>query len=118
MLTYDHNAVLPMEVIVRSARRALQNELHPAGYTEAMIAELEELDEVRLSALDCLIIQKNWTARAYNKRVRAKLFCTGDLVWKVVLPLGEKNHRYSKWSVNWEDPFIVERVLKGGAYHL
>ena len=118
MLTYGHDAVLPMEVTVRSARRALQNQLHPAGYTEAMIAELEEVDEVRLSALDCLIIQKNRAARAYNKRVKTKSFCTGDLVWKAVLPLGEISHRYGKWSVNWEGPFMVESVLKGWAYQL
>ena len=59
MLTYGHDAMLSIEVIVRSARRALQNYLEPVNYNEAMIARLEELDEVRLSALNCLVIQKN-----------------------------------------------------------
>ena len=53
-LTYGHEAMLPMEVTVRFAKRALQNLLEPTNYTEAMIAELEELDEVKLDALDCL----------------------------------------------------------------
>ena len=91
MLTYGHDAMLPMEVIVWSARRALQNYLEPINYNEAMIAKLEEFDEVRLSALDCLVIQKNRAARVYDKRVQAKSFCVGDLVWKTVLPIGEKN---------------------------
>ena len=56
MLTYGHDAMLPMKVIIRSARRAIQNYLELINYNEAMIAKLEELDEVRLCALDCLVI--------------------------------------------------------------
>ena len=91
LLTYGQDAMLPMEVLVRSARRALQNYLEPASYNEAMITRLEELDEVRLSALDCLVVQKNRVARSYDKKVKAKSFCVGDLVWKTVLPIGDKN---------------------------
>ena len=58
-LTYGQDAILPMEVLVRSSRRTLQNYLEPSNYNEAIIARLEELDEVRLSALDCLVVQKN-----------------------------------------------------------
>ena len=60
-------------------------------YNELMIAKLEELDEVRLSALDCLVVQKNWAARAYNKRVKVKLFCVGGLVWKTIQPIDDKS---------------------------
>ena len=59
LLTYGQDAMLPMEVLVRSTRRALQNYLKPANYNEAMIARLEDLDEVRLSALHYLVVQKN-----------------------------------------------------------
>ena len=90
LLTYGQDAMLPMKVYVRSARRALQNYLEPANYNEAMIARLEERDEVRLSALDCLVVQKNRVVRSYDKRVKAKSFCVGDLVWKMVLPIGDK----------------------------
>ena len=56
MLTYGQDAMLPMEVMVRSARRVLQNYLEPVNYNEAMLARIEELDEVRLSALDFLVV--------------------------------------------------------------
>ena len=49
----------PIKLTVRPARKALQNQLEPADYTEAMITELEELDEIRLNALDYLRVQKN-----------------------------------------------------------
>ncbi|XP_059626926.1 uncharacterized protein LOC132269687 [Cornus florida] len=118
MLTYGHAAVLPMEVTVRSMRFALQNNLTPAEYNESMLIELEDLDEVRLRALDHIQVQKRRVARAYNKCVRAKIFGEGDLVWKTVLPMGVNDRKYGKWSPNWEGPFMVYKVLKEGAYHL
>lgn len=39
-LTYGHDAVLPMEITVRSMRVALQNNCTPAEYDEAMLIEL------------------------------------------------------------------------------
>ncbi|XP_059649915.1 uncharacterized protein LOC132295623 [Cornus florida] len=88
MLTYGHDAVLPMEVTVRSMRFALQNNLTPAEYNESILVELEDLNEVRLRALDHIQVQKRRVAKAYNKRVRAKILGKGDLVWKTVLPMG------------------------------
>ena len=104
--------MLPNELIVRSTRRELQNQLKLADYTEAMITELDELDEIRLNALDYLRVQNNWATRAYNKRVKAKSFCTEDLVWKAVLPLGEKNRRYGKWSIIGKDHLLSIRFSK------
>ncbi|GKV11349.1 hypothetical protein SLEP1_g22613 [Rubroshorea leprosula] len=42
----------------------------------------------------------------------------GDLVWKAILPLGKKDPRSRKWSPNWEGPFRIHEVLRGGAYWL
>ena len=54
----------------------------------------------------------------FRSRVKAKSFYVGDLVWKTVLPISDKIPRYEKWSANWDNLFIIEQVLKGGAYHL
>ena len=59
MLAYGHDAMLPIEVTNRFARRALQNYLKPVNYNEAMIAKLEEFDEVRLGALYYMVVSKN-----------------------------------------------------------
>ncbi|XP_059649934.1 uncharacterized protein LOC132295647 [Cornus florida] len=95
-LTYGHDAVLPMEMDVRSARLAFQNDLIPADYDEAMLAELEDLDEVRLHALDHIIAHKKKVMKAYNKRVRPKTFAKDDLVWKVKLPIEKNDPKYGK----------------------
>ncbi|GKV12837.1 hypothetical protein SLEP1_g23931 [Rubroshorea leprosula] len=94
-LTYGHDAVLPMELTARSLRIAIQNGLNYGEYNEAMIMELEDLEEARLTALDVMKAQKLKVARAYNKRVKQKNLAEGRLVWKAVLPLGKKDPRYA-----------------------
>ncbi|XP_059669124.1 uncharacterized protein LOC132314258 [Cornus florida] len=118
MLTYGHDAVLPMEMKVKSARVAFQNNLTPADYTQAMLVELEDLDEFRRDALDHIITHKKKVMRIYNKRVKPKSFAEEDLVWKVVLPVGKVDRKYGKWSQKWEGPYLVHQVLSGGAYRL
>lgn len=56
--------------------------------------------------------------RTYNKRVQQKSFKVGDLVWKAILPLGDKDPQLGKWSPNWEGPYVISKVLLRGAYHL
>ncbi|GKU91819.1 hypothetical protein SLEP1_g5634 [Rubroshorea leprosula] len=106
------------DLIHRSLRIAIQNGLNCGEYNEATIMELEDIEEARLTALDVMKAQKLKVARAYNKRVKQKNLAKGSLIWKVVLPLGKKDSRYGKWSPNWEGPFQIHKVLKGGAYWL
>ncbi|XP_050217264.1 uncharacterized protein LOC126668088 [Mercurialis annua] len=116
MLTYGHDAMLPIEVVVRSLRVAKQNHLTPEDYNETMMMELENLEEGRLQALNNMIIQKKKVSRSYNKKVRPKTFQEDELVWKLILPPGTKDREYGKWSTNWEGPFLVHKVMKGNAY--
>ncbi|XP_058189458.1 uncharacterized protein LOC131307060 [Rhododendron vialii] len=97
ILVYGHDPVLPMERF-SALFIALSGVYHltPAEDTQAMLIELEDLDEVRLAALDHMLVQKRRIARAYDKRVRKKIFSEGDLVSKAIFPLGEKNSRYDK----------------------
>ncbi|XP_075515606.1 uncharacterized protein LOC142550255 [Primulina tabacum] len=117
-LTFGHDAVLPLEIMVPSMRVAKQNELSLEHYNEAMIMELEELDELRIQAYNALLLQKQKVSRIYNKRVNRKSFHEGELVWKTILPLGTKDRELGKWSPNWEGPFKVHKVLDGNAYWL
>ncbi|XP_043714654.1 uncharacterized protein LOC122663011 [Telopea speciosissima] len=117
-LTFGHDAILPMEVIIESLRVARQYEMSPNQYKDSMMAELDELDEERLLALDRVQAQKAKVAKAYNKMVRPKAFSESDLVLKAMLPIGHKDPKFGKWSPTWEGLFVVHQVLKGGAYHL
>jgi hypothetical protein len=46
-------------------------------------------------------------AKAYNKHVVGKSFQVGDLVWKMILPLGNRSGKFGRWMPSWEGPFKV-----------
>ena len=117
-LMFGHDAVLPLEINVRSLRVQEQHQLIGEDYVQAMWQEHEDLSESRLAALDSLIIEKKRVSRVYDKRTRGLSFKEGELVWKVILPLGEKSRDRGKWSPRWEGPFIIDKILGKGAYHL
>ena len=83
-----------------------------------MIDELEDMVQHRLYALEKIQENKARVAQHYGKRVVAKSFEVGDLVWKLRLPIGVKDNRFGKWSPNWEGPYIVSRCAPGNSYFL
>ena len=95
-----------------------QSSLFSADYSQAMRHELEDLEEARLDACNLLAAQKKIADRAYNQRVRQKMFGEGELVWQTILPVGVKDPRFGKWSPNWEGPFVIHKVLGMGEYRL
>jgi hypothetical protein len=86
-LVYGEDAVLPIEVSSQNLRITGQDYLSAKEYTELMMEKVAEAPESRLKALQ-KIEEKVKIAKAYNKRVVEKLFQVGDLVWKMILPLG------------------------------
>ncbi|XP_059631082.1 uncharacterized protein LOC132273973 [Cornus florida] len=117
-LTFGYDVVLPMELNVKWARVALQHNLIPTHYNEAMLAKLEDLDEVQKLTLDHLMVHKAKVMKAYNKRVKFKSFAEGDMVWQTILPPGKVDRTYGKWPPTWKGPFMVHQVLHRGAYKL
>ncbi|XP_068338968.1 uncharacterized protein [Pyrus communis] len=111
VLTYGHDAMLPVELNMNSLRVIKQNSLVSSEYSQAMKQELEDMEEIRLAACNLLVAQKKIVERAYNQRVRQKTFDERELVWQTVLPMGIKDPRFGKWLPNWEGPFIVHKVL-------
>ena len=117
-MVYGHDTVLPVEVTVQSLKVAKQNQLSHIDYENAMMAEMDDLDEAQVAVLNSIILQKQKVIKNYNRRVRPKTFAIGDLVWKVILPLGTKDPYLGKWSPNWEGPYMVSQLFDGNAYKL
>ncbi|XP_024196443.1 uncharacterized protein LOC112199695 [Rosa chinensis] len=117
-LMFGHDAVLPLEINVHSLRVQEQHHLIGEDYVQAMWQEREDLSGQRLAALDNLVMDKRRIARAYDKRTRGRSYKEGYLVWKAVLPLGEKLTGRGKWTTRWEGPFVIHRILERGAFHL
>jgi len=80
--------------------------------------ELDDLAEHRLRALISIEENKKRVAKWYDKKVKAKQFANGDLVWKLILPIGTKSSKFGKWSPNWEGPYRINRSAPGNAYVL
>jgi hypothetical protein len=61
-----------------------------------MLDRLDEVSDERVTALGEIERDKLRVAKAYNKRVKEKLFQVGDLVWKMILPIGSTSNNFRK----------------------
>ena len=81
-----------------------------------MMDNIDEVSDKRLQALKEIEKDKLRVARAYNKKVRAKSFQVGELVWKIILPLGTKSNKFGKWSPSWEGTYKIVKIVFGNSY--
>jgi hypothetical protein len=116
-LIYGQEAVLLVEVSLQNLRIIGQDYLSAKEYTELM-DKIDEALESRLRAFEEIEKEKVKIAKAYNKCVVGKSFQVGDLVWKMILLLGNRSGKFGKWSPSWEGPFRVIRVVLGNAYFM
>ena len=105
-----------MEVNLNALRIAKQNDLSAVDFYNLMMDNIDEVTDERLAALKAIERDKLRVARAYNKKVKFKNFQVGDLVWKVIIPIGSKDRKFGKWSPSWEGPFKITRVVPGNSY--
>jgi hypothetical protein len=82
-----------------------QENLIADDYKILMMDDLEDLNCHRLRALENIEANKLRITKYYDKKVKAKQFHEGALVWKLILPIGTKDGAYGKWSPNWEGPY-------------
>ena len=75
---------------------AKQNDLFAVDYHDLKMDNIEEVTEKRLRALKEIEKDKLRVARAYNKKVKGKIFLVGELVWDTILPLGTKSNKFGK----------------------
>lgn len=71
-----------------------------------------------MRALGKVTRDKERIAHHYNKKVVPKSFSKGELVWKLILPIGTCDNKFDKWSLNWEGPFRIYKSVSKGAYML
>jgi hypothetical protein len=81
-------------------------------------SELQCLAGHLLKALINVGANKARISRWYDKKLKTKTFEQGELVWKLILPIGTKSSKFSKWSPMWEGPFRINRYVPSNAYIL
>ena len=81
-------------------------------------SELQCLAGHRLKALINVGVNKARISQWYDKKVKTKTFEQGELIWKLILPIGTKSSKFGKWSPTWEGPFRINRCVPSNTYVL
>jgi hypothetical protein len=99
-------------------RLAKQNELSAVDYHDLMMDNIDEVTNKWLQALKEIEKDKIGVARNYNRKVKLRSFQVRDLVWKTILPISTKDHKFGKWSPCWEGPCSIVNVITRNSYML
>ena len=84
---------------------------------EALLLQLDLLDERRIKAAEHAQVYRKRIARAYDKHVKERKFKVGDFVLKRIAP-SQLPHPRGKLRPNWEGPYVIKEVYPGNAYRL
>ncbi|XP_027158039.1 uncharacterized protein LOC113759663, partial [Coffea eugenioides] len=112
-LMYGMEAVLPAEVEIPSLRILTEAKLEEADWIKQRHEQLTLIDEKRFNAICHGQCYQKRVARAYNKKVHRRAFEEGDKVLKRILSM--QDEAKGKFAPNWQGPFIIQKVLPGGA---
>ncbi|XP_012850074.1 PREDICTED: uncharacterized protein LOC105969843 [Erythranthe guttata] len=110
-LVHGSEAVIPLEVGIPSRRVKNFSEVDNG---ERLRADLDLAEELREQAAIRMEVSKARMKNAYDRKVRKRHFQVGDLVLKQADALKATG----KMEPNWEGPYVVKKILKGGAYEL
>nr|XP_027093635.1 uncharacterized protein LOC113714035 [Coffea arabica] len=106
-LMYGMEAVLPAEVEIPSLRILMEAQIEEAEWVRERQEQLSLIDEKRLNAVCHGQCYQQRMARAYNKKVKPRLFEVGDKVLKRILPM--QDEAKGKFAPNWQGPFIIKK---------
>ncbi|XP_015072769.1 uncharacterized protein K02A2.6-like [Solanum pennellii] len=113
LLVYGTEAVVPVEVEIPSLRIIQEAELSNAEWVSKRIDQLALIEEKRMVAVCHGQLYRQRMTRAFHKRVRARSFEVGQLVLKRIFP--HQDEYKGKFAPNWQGPYMVRKVLSGGA---
>ncbi|XP_070037060.1 uncharacterized protein [Nicotiana tomentosiformis] len=113
LLFYGTEAVIPTEVEIPSLRIIQEAELSDAEWIRNRYEQLALIDGKRMNTVCHSQLYYNRMARAFNKKVRSRQFTLGQLVLKQIFP--HQDEAKGKFSPSWQGPYMVYRVLTGGA---
>ena len=75
--------------------------------------QLNLIEEKRLTAMCHGQLYQQRMKKAFDKKVKPRVFREGDLVLKKVLSFAPDSR--GKWTPNYEGPYVVKRAFSGGA---
>ncbi|XP_019246501.1 PREDICTED: uncharacterized protein LOC109226157 [Nicotiana attenuata] len=113
LLVYGTEAIIPIEVEIPCLRIIQEAELSDVEWVRNWYEQLALIDGKRMNVVCRDQLYQNRMARAFNKNVRSRQFTQEQLVLKRIFP--HQDEAKGKFSPNWKGPYMVHRVLTGGA---
>lgn len=110
-LVYGSEAIKPAEIGMETHKIPKYDKNQNLGLLRKNLDMTSELKENAYVRLEKYI---SWIRASYNRKVRNRIFCEGDLV----LRRADALKSTGKLEPNWEGPYRVVKVLLGGAYEL
>uniref|UniRef100_A0A2N9IAK4 Uncharacterized protein n=1 Tax=Fagus sylvatica TaxID=28930 RepID=A0A2N9IAK4_FAGSY len=119
-LVYGTDVISPPELLVPSPRilQGMELEADIEICTEARAADLESLDESRELALTRNLRYHQKLANAYGKTVQNRVFSLGQMVLKTADHVRRGLPSPSKFTPNWERPYVIREAHDSGYYRL
>ena len=112
-LVYGMKVVLPVELEIPSLRIMLESKVSEEDWCQSRLDKLALLDERRLKSLYHILGYHRRIARSFNKKVKDCGVRKGDLALKEIIePIWDPR---GKFKPNWSGPYIVRKILSGGA---
>ena len=106
-------AVLPVKVEIPSLIILSQIELSEAKWAHSRYEQLNMIEEKRMTIMCHGYLYQRRIERAFNKKVRPRVFEEGDLVLKKCNQ-AMSDHR-GKFTPTYEGLYVVKKAFSGGA---
>ncbi|XP_069145404.1 uncharacterized protein [Solanum lycopersicum] len=103
----NHRVKIPSFKIIQEV------ELSNAEWVSKRIYQLTLIDEKRMIVICHGQLYRQRIIRAFHNRVRDRIFEIGQLVLKRIFP--HQGEYKGKFAPNWQGPYMVRKVLFGGA---
>ena len=105
--------VLPVEVEIPSIRVLMEAKLTDAEWVQSRYDQLNLIEEKRLTAMCHGQLYQQRMKKAFDKKVKPRVFREGDLVLKKVSSFAPNSR--GKWTPNYEGLYVIKRAFSGGA---
>nr|XP_016507575.1 PREDICTED: uncharacterized protein LOC107825259 [Nicotiana tabacum] len=113
LLVYGTKVVIPAEVEIPSLRIIEEAEPSETEWVQSRYVQLALIDGKRMNTVYHGQLYQNRMTRSFNKKVRPRIFIPGQPVLKRIIP--HQDEAKEKFSPNWKGPYMVHRMLTGGA---
>ena len=119
-LVYETEAMSPAELIIPTARiiQGQELELDADMCAEVRMVDLEAVREIREVARERIRRYRQQMSNVYEKTIHERVFIEGQLVLRAADYVRRNVSAPSKFSPNWEEPYMIREAHGSGYYKL